>query len=203
MVGEVAPVAPRVAPCSLRSSTLRAACGGGLRPCLSATARGACVVARRDEETAVMGPNQETSMAVRCGAASAVTAGSGREQTRKTVTHVLGPKCYPCARLNPDPAIVRPQACHIGEVQVPFRNTCFRPVADRNCVIARWCGEQREANGLSVVTRTQFGRANWRASDGKAKPRPCDEREACDADRTGDKAIGGGGGVFGDGEPGR
>ena len=72
----------------------------------------------------------------------------------------------------PVPAIVRPQACNIREVQVPFRNTCFRPVADRNCVIARWCGEQREANGQSVVTRTQFGRADWRASDGKAKPRP-------------------------------
>ena len=72
----------------------------------------------------------------------------------------------------PVPAIVRPQACNIREVQVPFRNTCFRPVADRNCVIARWCGEQREANGQSVVTRTRFGRADWRASDGKAKPRP-------------------------------
>jgi hypothetical protein len=32
---------------------------------------------------------------------------------------------------------VRPQACNIGGVQVPFRETCFRPVADRNCVTAR------------------------------------------------------------------
>ena|SRR5665213_3099187 len=80
-----------------------------------------------------------------------------------------------------DPAIVRPQACFIREVQVPFRNTCFRPVADRNCVAARWGGEQRKANGQSVVTRTRFGRADWRARacpraldpwDGKAKPRP-------------------------------
>jgi hypothetical protein len=71
-----------------------------------------------------------------------------------------------------DPAIVRLQACHIREVQVPFRDTCFRSVADRNCVIVRWGGEQREANGPSVVTQTRFGRADWRASDGKVKPRP-------------------------------
>jgi len=49
-----------------------------------------------------------------------------------------------------DRAIVRPQAYHIREVKVPFRDPCFRPVADRNCVIARWRGEQREANGQSV-----------------------------------------------------
>ena len=45
---------------------------------------------------------------------------------------------------------VRSQAYHIREVKVPFRDPCFRPVADRNCVIARWGGEQREANGQSV-----------------------------------------------------
>jgi hypothetical protein len=60
----------------------------------------------------------------------------------------------------------------VREVEVPFRNTCFRPVADRNCVVARRGGEQRKANGQSVVTRTRFGRADGRASDGKAKPRP-------------------------------
>ena len=36
---------------------------------------------------------------------------------------------------------------------------------------------------------------------GEAQTR--DEREALDADRTGDKAIGGSGGVIGDGESGR
>lgn len=50
----------------------------------------------------------------------------------------------------PSPAMVRSQAYHIREVKVPFRDPCFRPVADRNCVIARWGGEQREANGQSV-----------------------------------------------------
>ena len=69
------------------------------------------------------------------------------------------------------PAIVRPQACNTGEVQVPFRNTRFRAVADRNCVIARWCGEQREANGQSVVTRTRLAMPTGEP-DGKAKPRP-------------------------------
>jgi hypothetical protein len=69
-------------------------------------------------------------------------------------------------------ATVRPRAYHIREVKVPFRETCFRPVADRNCFIVRWGGEQREANGQSVVTRTRFGRADWRASGGKAKPGP-------------------------------
>jgi hypothetical protein len=47
-------------------------------------------------------------------------------------------------------AIVRSQAYHIREVKVPFRDSCFHPVADRNCVTARWGGEQREANGQSV-----------------------------------------------------
>ena len=49
-----------------------------------------------------------------------------------------------------DRATVRPRAYHIREVTVPFRETCFRPVADRNRVIVRWGGEQREANGQSV-----------------------------------------------------
>ena len=71
-----------------------------------------------------------------------------------------------------DRAIVRPRAYHIREVKVPFRETCFRPVADRNCVTARRRGEQREANGQSVVTRTRFGRADWRATGGMAKPGP-------------------------------
>src|SRR5450432_3598917 len=71
-----------------------------------------------------------------------------------------------------DRAIVRPRAYHIREVKVPFRDTCFRPVADRNRVIVRWRGEQREANGPSVVTRTRFGRAGWRATGGMAKPGP-------------------------------
>ena len=48
------------------------------------------------------------------------------------------------------PAIVRPQAYHIREVKVPFRNTCFRPVADRDRVTVRWRGKQREANRQSV-----------------------------------------------------
>ena len=72
----------------------------------------------------------------------------------------------------PAPAIVRPQACHIGAVGVRFRSTCFRPVADCHCVIARWGGEQWKANGQSVGIRTRFGRADWRAFDGVAKPRP-------------------------------
>ena len=49
-----------------------------------------------------------------------------------------------------DRATVRSQAYHIREVKVPFRDPCFRPVADRNRVIVRWGGEQREANGQSV-----------------------------------------------------
>ena len=36
-----------------------------------------------------------------------------------------------------DPRIVRSQAYHIREVKVPFRDPCFRPVADRNCFIVR------------------------------------------------------------------
>jgi len=47
-------------------------------------------------------------------------------------------------------AAVRSQAYHIREMKVPFRDPCFRPVADRNRVTVRWGGEQREANGQSV-----------------------------------------------------
>ncbi len=56
-----------------------------------------------------------------------------------------------------------------------------KPEAEGNCVIARWGGEQLEAKKQSVGTRTQFGRAVWRASGGRAKPRPA-QREACDAE---------------------
>lgn len=47
-----APVRTSLAPCSPPSSALRAACGGGLRPRLTAAARGARIDAGRDEETA-------------------------------------------------------------------------------------------------------------------------------------------------------
>ena len=46
------PTCPRMAPCSPPSSTLRAASGGGLRPCLTAAARVAWKASGRDEETA-------------------------------------------------------------------------------------------------------------------------------------------------------
>jgi hypothetical protein len=37
------------------------------------------------------------------------------------------------------------------EVQVLFGQTYTGPVAERNCVTARWGGEQREAKGSSVA----------------------------------------------------
>jgi hypothetical protein len=46
------PTCPRLAPCSPPSSTLRAGSAGGLRPCLTATARDASETSGRDEETA-------------------------------------------------------------------------------------------------------------------------------------------------------
>jgi transposase len=48
----VAPTCPSVASCSPPSSTLRAGSAGGLRPCLTAAARGAARTSGRDEETA-------------------------------------------------------------------------------------------------------------------------------------------------------
>ena len=57
----LARAALRVASCSPPSRTLRAACGGGLRPSLTAAARAARASAGRDEETAPP-PNQETPM---------------------------------------------------------------------------------------------------------------------------------------------
>jgi hypothetical protein len=46
------PTCPSLAPCSPPSRPLRAAYGGGLRPVLTAAARGATLIAGRDEETA-------------------------------------------------------------------------------------------------------------------------------------------------------
>lgn len=46
------PACLRLPPCSPPSSTLRAGSAGGLAPCLTAAARGACKVSGRDEETA-------------------------------------------------------------------------------------------------------------------------------------------------------
>ncbi len=46
------PTCPTMVPCSLPSSTLRAGSAGGLRPCLTATARDTWDVSGRDEETA-------------------------------------------------------------------------------------------------------------------------------------------------------
>ena len=41
------------------------------------------------------------------------------------------------------------QVYRISGVRVPVRRFEFDPVADRNCVVARRGGEQREANGRS------------------------------------------------------
>jgi hypothetical protein len=54
------PTCPIFAPCSPWSSTLRAASGGGLRPCLTNAARDARTISGRDEETAPLQPNKET-----------------------------------------------------------------------------------------------------------------------------------------------
>ena len=50
MIGMV-PTRSSLAPCSPPSRPLRAACGGGLRPVLTAAARGATLSLGRDEET--------------------------------------------------------------------------------------------------------------------------------------------------------
>ena len=59
-------------------------------------------------------------------------------------------------------------------------------------------GERAIRRMTNSIRPCRLASQRW---NGEAQTR--DEREACDADRTGDKAIEGGGGVFGDGEPGR
>ena len=44
---------------------------------------------------------------------------------------------------------MRLQVYCIGGVEVPVRRLEFDPVADRNCVVVRRGGEQREAKGRS------------------------------------------------------
>ena len=55
---------PSLAPCSPPSRPLRAACGGGLRPVLTAAVRGGTLNLGRDEET-TPGSNKETTLAAR------------------------------------------------------------------------------------------------------------------------------------------
>jgi hypothetical protein len=74
-----------------------------------------------------------------------------------------------------------------------------KPEAGGNCVIVRWGGEQPEAKQQSVERRTRFGRAVWRASDGKVKPRPAMSGKPATL-KVGAKAIAGSGKVVGDGE---
>ena len=57
------PTCPSLAPCSPPSRPLRAASGGGLRPVLTAAARGATANPGRDEETAPLRSNKETALA--------------------------------------------------------------------------------------------------------------------------------------------
>src|SRR5215469_12745680 len=57
------PTCPSLAPCSPPSRPLRAASGGGLRPVLTAAARGATLTAGRDEETV---PPVEQRNCTRC-----------------------------------------------------------------------------------------------------------------------------------------
>ena len=82
------PTCPRVAPCSPPSSTLRVGSADGLRPCLTATVRGALETSGWDEETAPRQPNKETS------------AGNGRRQRpgvqflMSSVGALPRPECY-------------------------------------------------------------------------------------------------------------
>src|SRR5499427_5429018 len=61
----IVPTRPSLAPCSPPSRPLRAACGGGLRPVLTAAVRGVTLNLGRDEETAPLGSNKETTPAAR------------------------------------------------------------------------------------------------------------------------------------------
>ena len=66
----------RVAPCSPPSSTLRAGFAGGLRPCLTATARAAWETSGRDEETALVSRTKKQ-------------AGNGTRNDRGSVSRVV------------------------------------------------------------------------------------------------------------------
>jgi hypothetical protein len=59
----IVPTGPSLAPCSPPSRPLRAACGGGLRPVLTAAVRGVTLNLGRDEETA---PRVEQRNYARC-----------------------------------------------------------------------------------------------------------------------------------------
>jgi hypothetical protein len=94
---------------------------------------------------------------------------------------------YVIARL--DRAIVRAQACFVQGGANPSQVILLRPVADRNCVTARWGGEQREATGSSVAKAILDSAVlTGEPAIERRSPGLC-EQEAHDAEGLGDKAV--------------
>ncbi len=77
------PTCPILAPCSPPSRPLRAAFGGGLRPVLTAAARGATANPGRDEENGPLRSNKETALATHTFATS--------RQHNRLIANPVGP----------------------------------------------------------------------------------------------------------------
>ena len=109
-----------------------------------------------------------------------------------------GPQPRQCGRAQ-GPPLVRSRARSVQGGASPLQVNLLRPVADRNCVAARWGGEQRKANGV-VRSESKLDSAMLTGEPARERRSPdlC-EQEAHDAEGLGAKAITGGSWVVGDG----
>src|SRR5215831_11799596 len=88
--------------------------------------------------------------------------------------------------------LVRSRARSVQGGASPLQVNLQRPVADRNCVVARRGGEQRKANGV-VRSESKLDSAMLTGEPARERRSPdlC-EQEAHDAEKVGVKAIMGG-----------
>ena len=95
--------------------------------------------------------------------------------------------------------LVRLRARSVQGGESPLQVNLHRPVADRNCVVARRGGEQWKANGV-VRSDSKLDSAMLTGEPARERRSPdlC-EQEAHDAEKVGVKAIMGGSWVVGDG----
>ena len=140
----VVPSSPSLAACSPPSSTLRAACGGGLRLCLTVAARVAHSNSGRDQETAGFSRTKKPLTSELLAAAHVQpdhpqgARGSDGTKVRTwigtlrfVIAHRSAPQCLEPVPRNPSgPAVIRPHSTgriHDRSRPQPDTVICFLP----------------------------------------------------------------------------